>query len=199
MTDSDVEVMSNGKIEEEDEEEFVVEKILERRKKGDFIEYFLKWKNYPNSENTWEPSYNLDCQDMIDTFEAEYAKKGPSKQRGRPKAGGPASRAVSSRQPKSAAKKGKDAMGEDEDETEKAEEEDKKPSGVELNLAVDSITDVKLKGNELMFEFKFKGRTMTETVPSRTANIKYTRELIKFYQKKLSYYEKLDTEVEKTA
>lgn len=68
--------MSKTKKPTQQEEEFVVEKIIDVRinDKGK-KEYLLKWIGYSDSENTWEPEENLDCPGLIQAFEAEKGKK----------------------------------------------------------------------------------------------------------------------------
>lgn len=85
------------------EDEYVVEKIVGRRIKGgrvsahnlkhifeiykqnninndnnEFftqVEYFLKWKGFPHSENSWEPIDNLGCPELIEAFEVNRQKE----------------------------------------------------------------------------------------------------------------------------
>lgn len=50
-------------------EEYIVEKIERKRIANGVTEYYLKWKGYPRSENTWEPVDHLYCYELIAEFE----------------------------------------------------------------------------------------------------------------------------------
>ncbi|XP_050056287.1 chromobox protein homolog 5-like isoform X2 [Aphis gossypii] len=51
------------------EEEYDVEKILDKRSTYGIVEYFLKWKDYDDSYNSWEPMENMKCDGLIASFE----------------------------------------------------------------------------------------------------------------------------------
>lgn len=57
------------------DEEYCVEKILGKRVIRGKTEYFLKWKGYPDEENSWEPEENLECDDIINEYENSLVQK----------------------------------------------------------------------------------------------------------------------------
>lgn len=66
---------SNSKIVSATEEEYTVEQIINVRTKNGKLEYYLKWLDYPDSQNTWEPADNLNCQRLL----AAFKRKNPAK------------------------------------------------------------------------------------------------------------------------
>lgn len=54
--------------------EYCVEKILRRKVGHKFdktgIYYLMKWQNYDDSWNTWEPEQNLNCDQILEEFVA---------------------------------------------------------------------------------------------------------------------------------
>jgi len=51
-----------------EEEEYEVEEILDKRKHYGKIQYLIKWKGYPLSEASWEPESNLNCPELLKSF-----------------------------------------------------------------------------------------------------------------------------------
>jgi Chromo (CHRromatin Organisation MOdifier) domain len=52
---------------------YEVEKILSSRKVGRGTQYLIKWKGYPESENTWEPERNLtQALDVLADFKRSF-------------------------------------------------------------------------------------------------------------------------------
>lgn len=72
---ADTESERSGAESELNEEEYVVEKIVDKRVTKGKIQYLLKWKGYTDDDNTWEPKENLDCPDLIEAFEEAERKK----------------------------------------------------------------------------------------------------------------------------
>jgi hypothetical protein len=58
--------------EDEDEEEFEVEVILDSDFSSGTPYYWLKWKGWPDSSNSWEPLYHLEnCQELVKEFHSK--------------------------------------------------------------------------------------------------------------------------------
>jgi hypothetical protein len=152
-----------------DEEEFIVEKILKMRttKKGK-VQYLLKWKGFPDSENTWEPAENLECPELIAAFMAEQKEKQQT--------------SISS---------GKRSLS---NEVNNNTSSTKRPrveyeqTGYNRGLVPEMLmgaTDI--YDGELMFLVKWKGVSKPELVPSRIVNKQSAQLVIKFYEDRLTW------------
>jgi hypothetical protein len=66
------------------EEEFEVEKILDKRRNKGQTEYFVKWLGSPHHESTWEPAENLKhCEELVQQFDSSTSLASPSRSRRR--------------------------------------------------------------------------------------------------------------------
>jgi len=186
--DSVVNSSEAGTKDEPEEEEYVVEKILDKRKSNGRIEYLLKWKGYGDDDNTWEPKDNLDCPELIDEFEKNYAAK--KKGLGTSGGGTPASVPTS-------AKKKKVVERDDSPPpvaTKKSKKEDSAhsaaalKSGFDRGLEAQKIIGATDSSGELMFLMKWKGTDEAELIPARHANVKCPQIVIKFYEERLTWH-----------
>ena len=67
----------NDNLEMASEDDYYeVEKIVDKRKFKGKMQYFVKWKNYPSSTNTWEPMSHLkNVNDLVEEYENELKGK----------------------------------------------------------------------------------------------------------------------------
>ncbi|XP_067624433.1 heterochromatin protein 1 [Eurosta solidaginis] len=189
----------------EEEEEYAVEKICGRRVRKGKVEYFLKWKGYPEEENTWEPVENLDCQDLIQAYEANRAKEEPpasSKQSekkdssskkdanssGRSSAAG--TKRKSEEKTAGGKKKRRDSLKSetDNDSVSDVSSRTSERTGFDRGLEAEKILGASDSSGGLTFLIQFKGVDQAEMVPAPIANIKIPQMVIKFYEERLSWY-----------
>ncbi|GFW81635.1 chromobox protein homolog 5 [Trichonephila clavipes] len=136
-----------------DEPEYFVEQILDKRVIDGKVQYFLKWKGYPDEDNTWEPEENLDCPSIIKEFEKNLnAKNGlESISSDKQKFNGCA-RVVEYPTKKKLGPAAKILNGQVEGEAmEFGFKKDDKPKGFDRNLEPDRIMGATDNGGELMF------------------------------------------------
>ncbi|EDW06931.1 chromobox protein homolog 1 [Drosophila mojavensis] len=151
--------------------EFSVERVEDKRTVNGRTEYYLKWKGYPRSENTWEPVENLDCPDLIATFEESLKNNKKETKK----------RLSTSSTPESIRSKRKSFMEEETDEQ-------KKLIGFDRGLEPSKILGATDSSGYLMFLMKWKGSDHADLVPAKLANIKCPQVVIQFYEERLTWH-----------
>ncbi|KAL8621752.1 Chromobox protein 1 [Nucella lapillus] len=158
--------------EEAEEEEYTVEKVVDSRTRNGKKEYLLKWKGYADTENTWEPSENLDCPDLIAEFEDRKKKRDMEKKK----------KSQNGVEDASAAKRKKKITDS------KSAEDDNKPRGFDRGLQPERIIGATDSSGELMFLMKWKDSDEADLVPARQANVKCPQIVIAFYEERLTWH-----------
>lgn len=161
--------MSDVIVQPEVEAEYSVERIEDKRVINGRTEYYLKWKGYPRSENTWEPVENLDCPDLIAAYEESIkTKKGEVKKR-------------PSTAPNNEAKAKRKAVED--------EKEIKKTVGFDRGLEPFKILGATDSSGELMFLMKWKGSEEADLVPAKQTNVRCPQVVIQFYEERLTWHQ----------
>lgn len=149
------------------EDEFVVDKLLDKRMVGGKVEYLLSWKGYGPEENTWEPKANLGCPELIKAFEEKL--KGKRKR--------PAS-----------SKKDDSGSSKTDGNKKQPPAEETMVRGFDRGLQAERIIGATDSSGELLFLVKWKGSDEADLVPARQANVKCPQVVIQFYEERLSWH-----------
>ncbi|XP_037915488.1 chromobox protein homolog 1-like isoform X2 [Hermetia illucens] len=152
-------------------EEYSVEKILDKRIRGGKVEYFLKWKGYPNEDNSWEPEENLDCPDLIQAYEDERKRKEKE-----------------GKEDSTNRKRGTGTPVNEGSKAKKKHVEDNKKQGFDRGLEPERIIGATDSSGQLMFLMKWKGTEEADLVPAKQANIRCPQIVIQFYEERLTWH-----------
>lgn len=178
-----------------DEEEYVVEKVLDRRVVKGRVEFFLKWKGFSEKHNTWEPEKNLGCPDLIADFMKTY-KKGGSGSGSTPVSSGKSSSNSGPSRTKEPSSTKRSSPDEDEDEGSKAKRKKEEAilvaRGFERGLEPEKIIGATDSCGDLMFLMKWKDSDEADLVLAKEANHKCPQIVIAFYEERLTWHEDSD-------
>jgi len=167
-------------------DDYIVEKVVDKRYVKGKTQYLLKWKGYPHSENTWEPMENLDCEELIKTFEDQRQKaKAEARERGNTSASSADKRRKSSFEPmdKRTRRSTTKSRYEDDDDEMK-----KKGVGFERGLRPERIIGATDASGELMFLMKWQDHEEADLVPAKMANVRCPQIVIRFYEDRLIWH-----------
>ncbi len=160
----------------EEKEEYVVEKIVNRRVLlNGKVEYLLKWKNWASKYNTWEPEEHLtNCPGMIEEYleEEEERRKKQEEEKQRKKM---------------LAQQKKRFFSGDEFPEKKVIYKVPEVSGFDRGLVAEKILGA-TENNGLMFLVKWVGQNTTELVPNTVARCKCPDLVIAFYERHITWH-----------
>ncbi|CAG9784691.1 unnamed protein product [Diatraea saccharalis] len=176
------------------EEEYVVEKVLDRRTVKGKTQYLLKWKGYEEAESTWEPEENLDCEELIRTFEEN--RKDKEQKSKKPEDRGK-KRVRESSEDTGSGRKGRAtsvSSVEGPRDSKRERKEDKSKSGFDKGLKAEKIIGASDATGELMFLIKWADSDEAELVPAKVANVKCPQQVIAFYEERLTWHTPAESE-----
>ncbi|VVD03336.1 chromobox protein homolog 1-like [Leptidea sinapis] len=177
------------------EEEYVVEKVLNKRTVKGKVQYLLKWKGYKEEDSTWEPVENLECEELIKIFEDNLKEKEskPKKPEDRTK-----KRVREFSEETNSGKKTKRATSvssvEEPKDSRREKKDEKVICGFDKGFKAEKIIGASDATGELMFLIKWSETDEAELVPAKVANVKCPQEVIAFYEERLTWHNPAESE-----
>lgn len=160
---------SSKKSSDSEEEEYVVEKVLDKRTVRGKTQYLLKWKGYEESESTWEPEDNLDCAELIKAYEDKHKEKDKSSK-------------------KDVKREGKKRVrGSSEESEVPAKTKADTKTGCDKGYKAEKIIGASDATGELMFLIKWEESDEAELISAKVANKYCPQQVISFYEERLSW------------
>ncbi|XP_054159192.1 chromobox protein homolog 3-like [Oppia nitens] len=146
--------------------QYVVEKVVDKRRRNNKVEYMIKWQGYDDNDNTWEPLLNLDCQELIDEYEAtvKSLQTLPSTS-------------------KSSSKKSSTAASASTRESRTTRDS----IGFSRGYEAEKIIGITELNGELLYLVQWQGGIDADLVPASIANHKCPQIVIQFYQERIRF------------
>eukprot|EP01116_Phalansterium_solitarium_P004579 TRINITY_DN1560_c0_g1_i3.p1 TRINITY_DN1560_c0_g1~~TRINITY_DN1560_c0_g1_i3.p1 ORF type:complete len:285 (+),score=69.04 TRINITY_DN1560_c0_g1_i3:140-994(+) len=151
------------------EDVYEVESVHGRRIHNGKLQYFLKWKGYPASQNSWEDEDNIFSKDLLQKYDEKEKQKAANK----------------------AARKGTGKGGRRRPEAAQDVEQNvtvvKPKVGFEYGDQIEEIKGARMKTGELELCCKWIGKTETSFVLASVANVRVPQLVIKFYESRVRF------------
>lgn len=204
--------VSGSDDEDLEEEEYVVEKIVDKRTRGGRTEYLLKWKGYGDADNTWEPEENLDCPDLISEYELRHKNQQTNNKTKRktendlninkkkkPDSIASTSTATTSSNTASSSSTAQSSVlsnqtnnlhqQNNDSHHHHHHSDDVNPArGFDRGLLPEKIIGATDSSGELMFLMKWKNSDEADLVLAKTANVRCPQIVIQFYEERLTWH-----------
>ncbi|CAF2736692.1 unnamed protein product [Rotaria sp. Silwood2] len=159
---------------------FEIERIIDKRYRNDRVEYLIKWRGYPESQNTWEPSSNIEGDEESELL-AEYESYNKRQQQQKFNSGTrPTMNTLSPN------KRRHDEMVNNNLKkrplTTGNMQSSNTPTGFERGFEAEKVLGATDSAGELMLLVKWRHSNEADLVPARIVNVKCPALVIDFYE-----------------
>lgn len=192
---------SSSKEEQNQNDVYIVEKILDKRIRYGKTQYYLKWKGYGDEDNSWEPEKNLYCDILIKEFEEKKEVHKMNSRLGRKRMASYLTTVndTSSDADQGPSKECRKASLQIKSKADKSDNGNEGDSGLAVKESVDmtgilqsgkipeKIIGATKSNEQIMFLIKWKNIDDAELIPVKEANMIWPETVIEFYENRLTW------------